>query len=158
MRVDKQLYNYIGGVIKEHRQRAGLTQSELARRAGVTRYSIANIEKGRQGVLLHTLRSIAHALGIPLRLLLPADVEPKKLICEVCGFDYYKVYGEVCRPFLEADHIAVSTEGKSKTSEADNGLFICGNCHNLYSYYPNLTFEEFRMRVRQSRRIRINAG
>jgi predicted HNH restriction endonuclease len=91
-------------------------------------------------------------------LLLPADAESEKLICGVCGFDYYKAYGEVCRPILEAEHIMVGIEGRSETSEMDNGLFLCENCHKLYSYYPNLTFEEFRIRVRQNKGVSIQAG
>jgi transcriptional regulator with XRE-family HTH domain len=157
VKVEKEFYNYIGSVIKEHRERAGLTQSELARRVGVTRYSIANIEKGRQGILLHTLRSIADSLGIPIRLLLPSDSEPQKLICSVCEFDYFEVYGEVCRPILEAEHLAGSQNRKSTTSKIANGLFICGNCQKLYSFYPNLTFDEFRRRVRQSKRTTMPA-
>lgn len=158
MKVEKEFYNYIGSVIKEHRERAGLTQSELARRVGVTRYSIANIEKGRQGILLHTLRSIADSIGIPIRLLLPSDSEHQKLICAVCGFDYFEVYGEVCRPILEAEHIAGSEKRKSTTNKMANGLFTCANCQKLYSFYPNLTFDEFKKRVRQSKRTTMSAS
>lgn len=42
---------------------AGLTISELAERAGVSRDTISNAEKGRHGLQTHTLHKIAQALG-----------------------------------------------------------------------------------------------
>jgi transcriptional regulator with XRE-family HTH domain len=51
-----------------------LTQEALARRLGLTRTSITNIEKGYQGVPLHTLVELAKALGVAPGDLLPQDV------------------------------------------------------------------------------------
>lgn len=49
---------------------AGLTISELARRAGVTRDTISNAEKGRHGLQASTLNKLARALGkVPSELL-----------------------------------------------------------------------------------------
>lgn len=48
-----------------------ITQEELARRVGMTRTSITNIERGRQKVQLHTLYDIAAALDTPIQNLLP---------------------------------------------------------------------------------------
>jgi transcriptional regulator with XRE-family HTH domain len=42
---------------------AGLTISELAARAGVSRDTISNAEKGRHGLQASTLHKIARALG-----------------------------------------------------------------------------------------------
>lgn len=52
--------------------RTGLTtQEELASKAGLTRTSIINIEKGRQQIFLHTLIDIARALRTPISELIP---------------------------------------------------------------------------------------
>jgi transcriptional regulator with XRE-family HTH domain len=150
---NKELYFYLGNKIKEHREQAGLTQSELAQRVGVTRNSIASIEKGRQGVLIHTLHSIASALGIPSTSLLPPDPEVTKTICEVCGFDYFETYGEVSRPLLEAKHITMGLELNAKSKQMNNGLCLCGNCQELFSFYSDLTIAEFKKRVKKSKRI-----
>jgi transcriptional regulator with XRE-family HTH domain len=41
----------------------GITQQELAERTGMSRGSIANIETGRQRILLHDVETLARALG-----------------------------------------------------------------------------------------------
>lgn len=56
-------------VWREHR---ALTQAELARRAGVSRVQIVDIEAGRKAGSVFTLRKLADALGIALDDLVPS--------------------------------------------------------------------------------------
>jgi transcriptional regulator with XRE-family HTH domain len=65
-------YYELGERLARARQAAGLTQREVAERAGVGRPTLANIEKGRQRVLYHQLLDLARALGVDPRGLLPA--------------------------------------------------------------------------------------
>jgi predicted HNH restriction endonuclease len=55
-----------------------------------------------------------------------------KLFCEVCGFDFEAVYGELGRDFIEAHHtVPVSQlDEASKTSVSDIAL-VCSNCHRM---------------------------
>jgi ribosome-binding protein aMBF1 (putative translation factor) len=53
------------------RTRAGLTQTELARRMGTTQSSIARIESGGSLPTLDMLSRLAHATGSTLRLAAP---------------------------------------------------------------------------------------
>ncbi len=53
------------------RTRAGLTQTELARRMGTTQSSIARIESGGSLPTLGMLARLAHATGSPLRIAAP---------------------------------------------------------------------------------------
>ncbi|WBB84709.1 helix-turn-helix domain-containing protein [Micromonospora sp. WMMC264] len=64
-------YRELGDTLSRIRRAAGLTQREVADRAGVGRPTLANIEKGRQRVLYHQLLDIADALGTDPRELLP---------------------------------------------------------------------------------------
>ena len=68
-----QLYQAIGDRIRAARTQAKITQTDLGLRIGLTRSSIANIEAGRQRVMLHWVFQIAEELGAD-----PADlvVEP----------------------------------------------------------------------------------
>ena len=58
--------NFIGEV----RQRAGVTQVELARRAGLSQSSISQIEQPTRQPRLDTLRKIARALGCDVSYLI----------------------------------------------------------------------------------------
>lgn len=53
------------------RTRAGLTQTELARRMGTTQSSVARIEGGGSLPTLDMLGRLAHATGTPLRIAAP---------------------------------------------------------------------------------------
>jgi len=67
-------YAALGRRIQAHR-RGRLTQEQLASRLEppLTRAAIANIEGGKQGVLVYTLVQIASHLGVPPADLLPSD-------------------------------------------------------------------------------------
>ena len=71
MGFDGGLYIALGRLVRSRRAQVGLTQDELARRVGMTRTSITNIESGRQKVQLHTLYDIADALDVAPEALLP---------------------------------------------------------------------------------------
>jgi len=79
-------YRTFGIKLRQARQAAGLTQEVLAERVGLSRPSIANIERGNQQVPLHMLASFASVLGKKPCDLLPEDMRgqgskqlPKKL-------------------------------------------------------------------------------
>lgn len=57
------IYIAIGTKMVMIRASLGLTQQELAARIGLERASVANIETGRQRILLHDIENIATALG-----------------------------------------------------------------------------------------------
>jgi transcriptional regulator with XRE-family HTH domain len=61
----------LGGSIRAARDRAGVKQEQLALAVGLSRTSITNIERGRQGVQAYLLVRIAEVLGRPAGELLP---------------------------------------------------------------------------------------
>lgn len=63
------LYRAIGAHIAKARQQHGVRQSDLATAVGLTRASVANIERGEQRIQVHTLIAAAQALNID-----PADL------------------------------------------------------------------------------------
>lgn len=73
-----RFYIEFGQNVRRHRQRVGvkLSQESLAKRVGLSRTSVTNIEKGRQQLPLHMLYSFADALGVDPIALLP---DKKKL-------------------------------------------------------------------------------
>lgn len=59
------VYKAFGSVISTRRKALGLTQAKLASKVKMSRASIANIESGRQNVLLHHVYALAAALDFP---------------------------------------------------------------------------------------------
>jgi transcriptional regulator with XRE-family HTH domain len=57
-----------GDFIRAHRERAGLTQRELAERAGISQAVVSRIEKGRQLPTLDQIDRVLDVLGLMLRL------------------------------------------------------------------------------------------
>ena len=71
----ERLYKLVGRKVAKQRRERDLTQTQFAYRCGFARGTIANIESGRQRPTLHTLWSIADALSVDLRSLLPSPEE-----------------------------------------------------------------------------------
>jgi len=69
------LYEAVGDRIAAARKAAGLSQEKLAKKAGVTRASIVNIEHGRQRPPLHLLWQIATSLELEAARLIPLQRE-----------------------------------------------------------------------------------
>lgn len=71
----ESIYAHIGGLIKTRRKHFKLTQEQLASQLSISRASLANIETGRQKILVHQLFSLAAALDMsPADFLPPAAV------------------------------------------------------------------------------------
>ena len=58
------IYREVGRNIRHYRAGTHRTQAQLASEIGISRASLANIEAGRQQVLLHHLYAIADALDL----------------------------------------------------------------------------------------------
>jgi len=74
----------LGRWLKQFRERAGLSQHELARLSGVSRSAIAGVETGDRGdlSLANTIR-IADALGITIDALARGDVLDAELTAAI---------------------------------------------------------------------------
>lgn len=65
------LYGLIGDSLCKARKAAKLSQTELAKKVGINRVSVVNIEKGRQRPPVHLLWRLAEAVGVELVQLIP---------------------------------------------------------------------------------------
>lgn len=59
---DMEIYRQLGQNVARARGKLGKTQAEIAAQIGLTRASLANIETGRQKVLMHHVFRLASAL------------------------------------------------------------------------------------------------
>ena len=80
----RQTRERIGKRIAALRKLAGMTQDQLADRAGIQRTHLGRIEKGKYAVTLETLQAIAEALWMTIDIVDPAlaDLAPLKRLTE----------------------------------------------------------------------------
>ena len=67
----QQVRERIGNRIAALRKKAGLTQEQLADRAGLQRTHVGRIEAGRYAVTLEVVQAIAQALGMTVDIIDP---------------------------------------------------------------------------------------
>jgi DNA-binding XRE family transcriptional regulator len=58
----------VGALVRQARLAAGITQSELARRVGASRFWVAAFEKGKPSAELGLALKAIHALGLAIRI------------------------------------------------------------------------------------------
>ncbi|HEV7656589.1 MAG TPA: helix-turn-helix transcriptional regulator [Mycobacteriales bacterium] len=59
--------------VRSQRVLAGITQDELAERAGMSRVTLGSIERGDHGASVLTYLKVARALGVPMGTLLDEE-------------------------------------------------------------------------------------
>jgi ribosome-binding protein aMBF1 (putative translation factor) len=67
-RTELRVALYAGIAIRDAREEAGLSQTELAARIGIAQPALSRIEAGRANLTLGTLQRVTDALGVPLTL------------------------------------------------------------------------------------------
>jgi transcriptional regulator with XRE-family HTH domain len=61
---DMELYRRLGRAVAKRRDELGLTQGEVAEKLGLSRASLANLENGRQRIMVHQLFGLVNALKL----------------------------------------------------------------------------------------------
>jgi transcriptional regulator with XRE-family HTH domain len=70
-----ELLRTVGKRVRAAREAAGLSQEQVAKRVGLARSSVANLEAGRQDMNITRITGILAALGMDLNaLILPEDL------------------------------------------------------------------------------------
>ena len=66
------------------------------------------------------------------------------LYCQICGFDFNRIYGEIGVDFIEAHHTVPISKGERKTKIEDIAM-VCANCHKmLHRKRPWLEMEQLK--------------
>lgn len=79
-RMVEQLGARIGAAIRRERIAGGLSVSELARRAGLSKATVSQLESGGGNPSVETLWALGDALGVPFARLVDETAEPVTLI------------------------------------------------------------------------------
>ena len=76
-------------------------------------------------------------------------IQKNGAVCQICGFDFKKVYGDVGAEYIEAHHtIPVSEMKESDITKVKDLAFVCANCHRmLHRRRPWLSIDELSMLI-----------
>lgn len=70
-----------------------------------------------------------------------------RLYCEICGFDFKKVYGELGKNFAEGHHkkMVAGMDKEGDTVTIDDIAIVCSNCHTmLHRSNPPISVEKLK--------------
>ena len=67
-----------------------------------------------------------------------------RLFCQVCDFDFEKIYGQVGKEFIEGHHtVAVSDMAPDHKTKVEDIAMLCANCHRMvHKKRPWLTMKD----------------
>ena len=73
-----------------------------------------------------------------------------KLECEICGFDFEKIYGELGNQFCECHHtVPVSELGGVRSTKLSDLAIVCANCHRIiHRSRPMIAIEDLKKVVK----------
>ena len=136
-KLDEEVFNEFYGNLSQLRSIANNIKSAVNNKALVDElYEISNDSKSEYGFVkegqvvykLHKLRERNQTINKKKKEI--HHRQHGKLDCEVCGFDFNAVYGEIGSGYIEAHHRVPLSElsGESKTRLDDLAL-VCSNCH-----------------------------
>jgi transcriptional regulator with XRE-family HTH domain len=74
MELKSEAVRYLGRILRDARKQAGLTQAQVAERAGISRPRYRDIESGDAAARATTLINVARTLGMELMLIPQAMV------------------------------------------------------------------------------------
>lgn len=75
-----------------------------------------------------------------------------RLFCEVCGFDFVEVYGELGKGFIEGHHIVPISEldSSGEITRVEDIILLCSNCHRMiHRCKPSLPINKFKSLVKK---------
>ena len=74
-----------------------------------------------------------------------------RLYCQVCGFDFEKIYGKLGCGFIEAHHIKPVSEMKqSEKTKIEDIIMVCSNCHSMiHRKKPWLNLDEIKTLIKK---------
>ena len=61
------LRRQVGAMVRHHRERAGLTQGDVAEKINKSLETVGGIERGKAAPSFETLTDLSEALGVPVR-------------------------------------------------------------------------------------------
>lgn len=101
--------------------------------------------EGKKKLIQHIVRE-RNPKVIRLAKLKFKEEHDGQLFCEICGFNFAELYGEIGEDFIEGHHtIPVSELQEGQKTRVEDIAIVCSNCHRmLHKKRPWLTKEQLK--------------
>lgn len=77
--------------------------------------------------------------------------ETGRLECEVCGFDFFRKYGEVGKGYCEVHHLQSLAQKGRRTTKLSDLAVVCSNCHRvIHRKRKLLSLQELRGHIKSN--------
>ncbi|MEC0183116.1 HNH endonuclease [Paenibacillus peoriae] len=106
-----------------------------------------------EGKIIYRVHKLRERNTTEIKKLKEQREKDGELFCEVCGFDFYKCYGEIGKGYIECHHdVPLSYYGDQiKGTRFSDLKLICSNCHKiLHRRRPWMKVNELRELLRKS--------
>lgn len=124
----KHLFYSVEGIGKGH---WGLVNPNLDSEHMDYTQNDESFTEGKKVLKKHLLRERNHFVKINA-IKKFKDLHGGNLYCQICGFNFYSVYGEVGKDFIEAHHSKpVSEMRENEKTNINDIVLLCSNCHSM---------------------------
>lgn len=73
-----------------------------------------------------------------------------RLYCEACGFDFFEVYGDRGKDFIEGHHTKLISElSDGDKTRVEDIAMLCSNCHRMVHRKPILSVAELSKKINE---------
>jgi len=130
----------LGRFIRKLREQAGLTQEELAGKAGITYQYLSGLENGRENFSIEVLDALGKALECPLpQLVSGAFAEESMAPIPTVNKDYFRPQAPL-PPKLKLSHIEQSMNAAQRVLAGINSNLVSTAAKPLYDYIQGNNF------------------
>ncbi len=109
-----------GSAIRALRSDRGMSQTELAKKAGLTQPAVALIEQGKRAVTLETLDSLGIGLNVPAECL--TILGYRSIANDKDGTEFVKSIQKVIRATVEAQRPKARKHASKRTKQVPDSL------------------------------------
>src|ERR1039458_1135563 len=130
----------LGRFIRKLREQAGLSQEQLAQKAGITYQYVSGVENGRENFSIDILDALGKALACPLpQLVSGAFAEEKLAPIPMVNKDYFRRQAPL-PPKLKLSHLEHSMNAVQRVLAVINSNLVSTGAKPLYDYIQGNNF------------------
>lgn len=134
-RIAQAIRDTYGELVESQRRGAFDEESEVERPEGSILLRVHQLRERNKGLVQKKKAQVLRKTSM--------------LACEVCGFDFFRTYGDLGNGFAECHHIVpLAALNQKVMTSLDDLVVVCANCHRMFHRNPTwLSIDELKLRM-----------